>query len=288
MHTNNNPDWNDLHHFVTLVEQQTLTAAAEVLAVQHSTVARRIAQLETQLGLRLFDRIGKRYLLTDDGQRIYVQAQDIAKNIRLLQHSARERQNAVTEVIISAPPAVIHTLLPPHVSEFFTRHPCIHLTLDSNVGFSNLHQRQADIALRMSRPTQADLAVRALRSVRFGFYAHADYLASTARADWRFFGFTVANRFTRWAAEQTENERVVLSGNDFSTLRQLMINGLGIGLLPDYAVHPDDGLLPVAIHGATPETLQETLYLVMHEDVRRSPAVRAAADFLVEVLAQEV
>ena len=57
-------DWNSIRHFTTLVEKQTLTAAAEHLGVQHSTVSRQIAQLENALGLRLFDRIGKRYLLT--------------------------------------------------------------------------------------------------------------------------------------------------------------------------------------------------------------------------------
>ncbi|MFC2292037.1 MAG: LysR family transcriptional regulator, partial [Kingella oralis] len=63
-------DWDDLHCFTVLVEKQTLTAAAETLGVQHSTISRRIARLEATLGLRLFDRIGRRYLLTDEGARI--------------------------------------------------------------------------------------------------------------------------------------------------------------------------------------------------------------------------
>ena len=67
-------DWNGIRHFTTLVEKQTLTAAAEHLGVQHSTVSRQIAQLENALGLRLFDRIGKRYLLTPEGERLYRQA----------------------------------------------------------------------------------------------------------------------------------------------------------------------------------------------------------------------
>ncbi|WP_455046882.1 LysR family transcriptional regulator [Kingella oralis] len=53
-------DWDDLHCFTVLVEKQTLTAAAETLGVQHSTISRRIARLEATLGLRLFDRIGRR------------------------------------------------------------------------------------------------------------------------------------------------------------------------------------------------------------------------------------
>ncbi len=281
------PDWNDLHYFVVLVEQQTLTAAAEMLEVQHSTVSRRIVQLENTLGLRLFDRIGKRYVLTEGGRRIYVQAQDISKNINLLQRSAREQREEVVEVVMTAPPAVIQELIPPHLAAFHASHPRIRLILDSSVGFSNLHQRQADIALRMSRPAQNDLVARALRPVHFGFYACASYLAATARADWQFLAFTVDNRFNRWAADLLEHERIILACNHFYLLKQSILNGQGIGLLPDYAARADDRLVPVAIHGNTPETLPETLYLVMHEEVRRSPSVRAVADFWVQALAAE-
>ena len=73
--------------------------------------------------------------------------------------------------------------------------------------------------------------------------------------------------------------------NDFLLIRQCLQEGMGVGLLPDFFVTPADGLKPVALHGSTPEVLEETLYLVMHEDVRRSPAVRAVADFLLQVLA---
>lgn len=281
-----NADWNSLRDFVVLVERQTLTAAAEALGVQHSTVSRHIAQLESALGLHLFDRIGKRYLLTAEGRQLYDKAQDIAKNIRLLQRSAREQREAVSEVVLSAPPAVIHSLLPPYLREFHARHPRIRLILDSNSGFSDLHRREADIALRMSRPQAPDLAVRPLRSVHFGFYARARYLAQTDRADWCFFSLTVRNRFTRWADAHLENERVILAANDFSVIKQLICDGLGIGFLPDYAVRPEDGLLPAALNGDHPETLEETLYLVMHEDVRRTRAVRAAADFWTETLSQ--
>lgn len=84
-------DWNDVLHFVTLVEQKTLTAAAEVLNVQHSAVSRRVAQLEECLGLRPFERIGKRYLLTEDGARIYDHARELHKDMNALQRLAHER-----------------------------------------------------------------------------------------------------------------------------------------------------------------------------------------------------
>ena len=277
-------DWNDVHHFVTLVEQETLTAASEVLDVQHSTVSRRIMQLEASLGLRLFDRIGKRYLLTEDGERLYMQARELSKNIAVFQRLAREQREAVTEVAISMPPVVLRWLLSPHLSAFYAQHPSIRLLLQSSAQLSNLHERQADIALRLLRPEANDLVVRRLRPLRFGFYADASYLHRNARADWRFLTLSTQNPLSHWAQDIIGNQPITLACNDFEVIKQSTAAGLGIGFLPQDSMQPQDSLLPIAIRGEIPEIHEETLYLVMHEDVRRSQKVRAVADFLVEVL----
>ena len=140
------PDWNDVHHFTVLVERETLTAAAEALNVQHSTVSRRIERLEQTLGLRLFDRIGKRYLLPEDGARLYQHARGLATDMQQLGRIARETVQAMSKVIVSAPPLIAKGLLMPHFAEFRRRQPRICLTLHSEVQLSNLHRRQADIA----------------------------------------------------------------------------------------------------------------------------------------------
>ena len=93
-------NWDDLLYFHILVSQQTLTAAAETLGVQHSTVSRRIARLEATLGLRLFDRMGRRYLLTADGARIHEQTQDIAIRMNTLMRTAREQREAAIPISV--------------------------------------------------------------------------------------------------------------------------------------------------------------------------------------------
>jgi len=125
------PDWNDVHHFTVLVERETLTAAAEALNVQHSTVSRRIERLEQTLGLRLFDRIGKRYLLTEDGARLYQHARGLATDMQQLGRIARETVQAMSKVIVSAPPLIATGLLMPHFAEFRRRQPRICLTLQT-------------------------------------------------------------------------------------------------------------------------------------------------------------
>ena len=97
-----NLDWNGIRYFATLVEKETLTAAAAALDVQHSTVSRQIAQLEQALGLRLFDHIGKRYLLTADGERLYRYACDLCKEMNVLErvHSLRSRTPKKAKITI--------------------------------------------------------------------------------------------------------------------------------------------------------------------------------------------
>ena len=279
-------DWDDLHHFAVLVEKQTLTAAADALGVQHSTVSRRIARLEATLGLRLFDRIGRRYLLSEEGARIYAQAQDIAVGMNTLLRTAREQREEMAEVVISAPPLVAKGLLMPHFAAFPRRHANIRLVLQSDAQISNLHARQADIALRTVRPTQNDLVVRRLRPIRYRFYARAAYLKNRPRAEQAFLCLNIAGAHGLWQAEQLAGRRIILACNDFDLIKAGVAAETGIGLLPDFYVRPEDGFVQVGLHdAATKEEFAADIYLVLHEDLRRSPKIRVVADFLGEVLA---
>ncbi|MDO4642488.1 MAG: LysR family transcriptional regulator [Cardiobacteriaceae bacterium] len=278
-------DWNSLIHFVALVEKQTLTAAAEILGVQHSTVSRQVAQLERHLQLRLFDRIGKRYLLTDDGVRIYQYAKELCKDMKVLQRIAHAQAEMRRQVIVSSTPLVIRQLLMPYLPTFLLEHPHIRLSLRVGPALVNLHERQADIALRMVRPEQQDLVVRRLRAMPFRVYAHRHYVQTYARPDWQFVHLDVNTRHSRWFVDLLDDEsRIVLACNDFAAVKQAIVAQIGVGLLPDFFVNVEDDLVQVAVRD-TPEVYDSMLYLVMHEDVRQSPSVRTVADFLVEKLA---
>ena len=280
------PDWNDVHHFTVLVERETLTAAAEALNVQHSTVSRRIERLEQTLGLRLFDRIGKRYLLTEDGARLYQHARGLATDMQQLGRIARETVQAMSKVIVSAPPLIAKGLLMPHFAEFRRRQPRICLTLHSEVQLSNLHRRQADIALRLVRPAQDDLVARRLRPVHYRLYAHRDYLRHTARADWSFLTLDPVGAHGLWLAETLAQEQTAFICNDFGLIRDAVAQQCGIGLLPDFCVRREDPFCQVTL-GDAPTEFAATLYLVLHEGLRHATNIRAVADFLVEKLEEK-
>lgn len=174
----------------------------------------------------------------------------------------------------------------PHLADFYRKHADIRLHLLAEAALADLHGRQADIALRLVRPTQNDLAVRRLRNFAFRPYAHRDYL-TCRRADWQFVQLAVEAWHSRWFMEQIgEDADIVFASNDFAAVKQAIAGQIGIGILPDFAVSPADGLQTVALRAdEPPPACAAALYLVMHEDVRRSPAVRAVADFFGEALA---
>ncbi|MDH2926032.1 LysR family transcriptional regulator [Lonepinella koalarum] len=279
-------DWNNIYYFVTLVEQQTLTATAEILGVQHSTVARQMESLENRLKLRLFDRINKRYLLTEDGKRLYQQAREIHKNMLVLQRIAHEQTQAMHEVVVSVSPLLGQMILAPHLAEFRHRHPNIRLVLQSTSNLSDLYQRQADIALRIPSPEQGDLVVRRLFNINVRLYAHNDYLRSYKESEWRFIGVKSHGILEYLVDNLLTNCTVVLSSNDFMVIKQLIMQKVGISVLPDFYVLPSDNLTAISLPGKE-SVFTAHLHMVMHEGVRRSPNVRAVADFLVEKLAQK-
>ncbi|OOR93184.1 LysR family transcriptional regulator [Moraxella caviae] len=274
-----NLDWNDLRYFVSLVEYETLTATANRLNVEHATVARRIERLEKTLGLRLFNRMNKRYLLTDDGRDLYGEAKKLQVGIREFAQFAKDKRQAVSEVVVSAPPLVAQRFIAPRLNGFYRRFAHIRLVLMSDVSVSKLHHRQADIALRMGEPKQDDLVARRLTNLTYHWVAHKNYLTQTAEQDWQFLGLNFNNTEQTWLMEKLGDKPIRFLCNDFSVMKSAIMQELGVGFLPDCCLNHDE--LKVV------ESLPDyaiPLYLVMHEDVRQLERVRAVADFLGELL----
>lgn len=307
--------WDDLAYFVCLVEKQTLTACAEAMNVQHSTVARRIEHLEQTLGVNLFDRLGKRYVLTIEGERLYHQAVEVKKEMVTFQRMAIDQNALQGKVVVSAPPVWANEVLIPALTDCRQQFPDIVVSLSGDVGMSNLHQREADIAIRTRRPTQEDLVIRTLGSSTYRFYAHKDYLNNTMHEQWQLIEFQANARVLAWSQAFIKRHAytIAFSTNDLYMACHATRQKIGFMLLPDFlarqypelvAVDPinkvtitDLEALSSVDNYASTETLQPEqsdthspiplaqsypLYLVMHPDVRRSVRVRAVADWLID------
>ena len=228
--------WDDLAYFVCLVEKQTLTACAEAMNVQHSTVARRIEHLEQTLGINLFDRLGKRYALTIEGERLYHQAVEVKKEMVTFQRMAIDQNALQGKVVVSAPPVWANEVLIPALADFRQRFPDIVLALSGDVSMSNLHQREADIAIRTRCPTQEDLVIRTLGSSTYRFYAHNKYLKDTRPEQWQLIEFKANARVLAWsqAFMQQQDYTIAFSTNDLYMACHATRQKIGFMLLPDF------------------------------------------------------
>jgi len=173
-------DWTNLQHFVVLAREGTLSAAARALGVDHATVARRIAALEAGCGLKLVDRRARLYHLTKDGQRVAALAAPMEEAAFAVERAARAATPGIAgEVSISAPPSLASMLIAPRLVELRRQHPNIRIKLIGEKRSASLNRREADLALRLFRPTEPGLVARKIGFFGFGLYGAPSYIKET-------------------------------------------------------------------------------------------------------------
>lgn len=279
-------DWQDLRHFAALAREKSLSAAARRLNVDHATVARRVAALEASLALKLVDRRPRSSALTADGERIAALAARMEGDAFAVARAAQAAQAGLAgEVAISAPPSLASALIAPRLGELRQRHPGINLRLAGEKRFASLSRREADLAVRLSRPTEAALVTRKIGTIAFALYASTDYLAGHSPEAFAFIGYDESLEDTpqqRWLRTIAGTRPVVLRTNDLESQRAAVRAGVGVAALPSYLGDRDGDLRRVDI-GRKPATRE--VFLVVHRDLRRTPLVRTVMDFLVHCFA---
>ena len=280
------PDWDDLRFFLALCEAGTLSGAARAAGVEHTTVARRIDALETALGARLFDRFPKGWSLTAAGTALVPHARKVEDDMHALLNVARGAIEVAGVVRVSAPPALTACLLAPRLRGPLARLPGVEIDLRAEARTTDLLRRQADIALRFARPTSPGLVARLLAHVDYALYAHEDYVANRQDAQWAFLGYDELQQDAPqqdWLDRLRGTRGYSVRSNDLLTLLQAAVGGCGVGVFPRYAAARAPGL--VVLDPACP--VRRKLWLVMHDDVRRAPHVRAVADEIIATFEQE-
>ena len=276
--------WDDVRYFLALARLGSLSAASRSLDVEHSTVARRVEALERALGLRLFDRLPRGWTLTTEGEALVVQAKGLEDQAIAFSRAALGVASLAGTVRISAPPMTASHFLAPRLATLREAWPDIDLELIGESRDADLAHGEAELALRLARPTAAGLAARALGRMGSGLYASPAHAVRPPQ-EWVFLGYDrslgqVAQH--TWLEDIADGRRFVLRSNDLAVLYQACRAGLGIALLPHFLARSDTALVAVPCDNAPPP---RSLWLVVHPDVRRSPRVRAVADSLAEIIA---
>ena len=280
--------WDDLRVALHVARAGSMRRAARTLGVSHSTVLRRVAELEEAAGARLFERKDERYELTSAGQDAIDTARELEEVV-----TALERRVDGLDLRLSGPLRVTlpDPLLPallPVVRAFGEQYPDIELTLAVGVGYADLAQREADVALRIASEPPPDLVGRRVASVACGVYGSERYLAGRSardleKLDWVGWQAGSTMAFARWMAENVPKARVAVRVDSSWALRDAVDAELGVALLP------------CALGDAKPNwrrlkllpEMRVPLWVLTHRDLRATARVRVLRDFLFEAIARE-
>jgi DNA-binding transcriptional LysR family regulator len=274
-------DWEDLRHFTAFVAAGSLSGAARQLGVEHATVARRIAALEQRLSLKLVDRRGRRLMLTIDGEQIAAVARRMEADVRAIDRIASSARSELTgDVTISAPSAYAATVLAAPLVMLRRRHPTLRIHLLGEARAVSLERREADIAIRLSRPVVGDLTVIKIGEMPFRLYASPAYLAVTPQSEWCFIG---SDGPMAGSPQQAMMEQIAADdgfgfySDHVEIQRALGLADGGIVVLPEFMVPGGVGLVPVL--GDDPLLVRD-IWLVVHSDMKAAASVRAVIECL--------
>ena len=278
-------DWDDLRFALAVADAGGLSAAGRALRVDPATIGRRLDGLEASLKCKLFHRRRQGLVPTPAGAKLISHARRIEGEVQALgfEMSAEDRGLAGTVVITTTEP-IAAGFVAPALPAFEAAHPGIAIEVKTDIHTLDLGRREADIALRLARPTQGDLRGRRLGHVAYALYASRDYLdrrgapapgfAGQLLIDWPV-DYTVIPQVP-WLRRVADAATVVLRSDSAMTRRAAAASGAGIALLPCVLADLDPALVRVR---SEPAPKQE-LWLVIHRDLARVPRVRATLEFL--------
>jgi len=284
----------DIQALKTLLDldrRGSLSAVAGHEDVAVSTIARRLDALEAALGLRLLDRRANGVRLTAEGQRIAALAVPIVDQAARIDRAAVALKASARggSVTISATEFVVSEMLAPMLPDLWRTAPDLAVTLRAQGEVVSLAAREADLAIRMSRPTEPSLIAQKVGEVPLGCFASPAWLdgcdpAAIALGDARLLVYDDSyGRIAEldWVAAQGLTGQVILRCGSTRALINACAAGSGIALLPVRAAERA-GLIAVQAPFALPP---RPVWLLTHRDIRRLPAIRATHRWIERVFA---
>ena len=271
-----NPSWDLYKSFLAVVKEKSLSGAAKVLNIAQPTVGRHIDTLEEALKVSLFTRSRLGFMPTDAALRLLPYAESIATSATALIREVSDTSGAIKGVVrITASEVIGIEVLPEILSRLHANHPDLKIELVATNQAKNLLAREADIAIRMFKPTQQALIIRKVGETELGWHAHKDYLKrmGTPKNEsdllkHSLIGFDEETPFIRSFKSKFANiERKNFSFRSDSDLAQLAAirNGFGIGICQAKLAQRDPNLVRVLGKIVQPKL---GVWVTMHEDLK--------------------
>lgn len=268
-------NWEDLRYFLAIGQSGTLSGAARALQVDQATVSRRLIALESNLGVRLVNRLPREAQLTAAGQQVLKQALEIeqrAYSVKRIVAGLGEHERAT--VSISAPPILARHLLAPHLSTLSQKLEQVKLSIFSESHFASLARLEADLAIRLAAGSTDTDIIKKIGHVDFGLYAAPTYPRSSDPSRWEFVGYTARqNDFDhkRWLYEVIGDRGVICEVSDLSNQYAAACSGIGVAGLPCFLADGDERLVRL---DARETMLTLDIWLAIHPERRNDGLIR--------------
>jgi DNA-binding transcriptional LysR family regulator len=277
-------DWDDVRYFLAVARGGSVRAAAERLKVNHSTVLRRIAQLEERLGTQMFEKLPSGYRLTEAGEEVLEFADQMEASSKRLQTRVFGRDQSVRGLLrVTLPPTLATHLLMPDFADFARLHPEVELEILSIGEPVNLTNREADVAIRVVYDRNTlPLNLHGVRGPELfgGVYMSRDLLAAWHAGSADRIRWIIENKFgvPDWAREgQVRTTGVPFRTTDAEAQISAVRQGLGITTLPCFVGDADPLLARVP---GTDLHMHGTLWLLTQGETRKTKRVRLFTEFI--------
>ena len=285
-------NWQLIPSFLAAHQHGSLLGASRALGVSQPTVGRHVSLLESQLGTALFERTGRGLIPTTAAVRLAEAARAMETGAQTLMRSAQQAQSDLSGTVrLSASQPVGCFLLPPLLAQMRSKLPDIQIELVVSNTVSDLLRREADIAIRMVRPSQGSLVARRIGQVRISACAHRDYLARAGSPQTPTDLLThelvgndrVQDIYRGFAAmgHPVSPEQFAMRTDDLIAYWAAVRAGLGIGFVVSYLLRNDPLLVPVLPELPLPAV---PVWLVVHREIRTVRRIRAVLDFMAREL----
>ena len=285
-------DWDKLRIFHAVADAGSLTHAGDVLHLSQSAVSRQIRALEESLNTILFHRHARGLILTEQGELLFDATSSMSRRLDTAEARIRDSKEEVFgELRVTTTTAFGSLWLAPRLPQLYKKFPALKIDLMLEERVLDLPMREADVAIRMKEPSQADLIRRKLMTVNMRLYATPEYLEENGRPDTM--GDLTDHRLICQSVTSTQVSAgaqlvqellshdipSLLTVNNYFGVLQAVRSGLGIGVLPDYVVEDFPTIERVLVDI---ESNEIPVFLAFPEELRQSQRIAAFRDFVLE------
>ncbi|MCU4651926.1 LysR family transcriptional regulator [Roseibacterium sp. SDUM158016] len=285
-------DWDKLRIFHAVADAGSLTHAGDTLHLSQSAVSRQIRSLEENLNTTLFHRHARGLILTEQGELLFDATRHMSKRLEAAAARIRDSEEEVFgELRVTTTIGFGSLWLAPRLPALYEKYPDLKIDLMLEERLLDLPMREADVAIRMKEPSQADLIRRRLMSINMRLYASPRYLAARGTPD------TLDGLRDHRLISQNATSAQVSAGailvrelmsydigshltvNNYFGVLQGVIHDLGIGVLPDYLTQDFPELVRVL---PDVESSEVPVFLAYPEELRQSKRIEVFRDFVTE------